>query len=284
MQNKYLCFDIGGTNIKYGILNENLEIQNVKKVSTKPDWNDMQHQIKEILNDHIQNDLDAVCISTAGIVDETHISFANENLKNYIGTDFKKFIQDYLKREIDVYVLNDAKSASCADYDEQYQNQLTITLGTGVGVGVIANGEPLLGHLGIAGEIGYSNFFGGSLDKTLSYSSLIRRCEKYFEGLDSVSLLEAYRNVSEIQKKVDDYLEKLVMFMKNVSLFYSPQAIFLGGGFSYVDEFFINKIKSMLKEINPDWPPTTDVIKFSKFKNDAGLIGVLKKYLLLKSN
>ena len=79
---KILCFDIGGTFIKYAICNENFELSDKKKVPTnaKDGGQVIIKRIIEIIESY--DNIDRVAISTAGQVDSENgiVVYSTDNI------------------------------------------------------------------------------------------------------------------------------------------------------------------------------------------------------------
>lgn len=71
--NRFICIDVGGTSIKYGLSNEIGEFIDKGSVDTEAlekGGPGILEKIKTISKKYIEdNDIDGICISTAGMVD-----------------------------------------------------------------------------------------------------------------------------------------------------------------------------------------------------------------------
>ena len=96
---RYLCFDIGGTNLKYALINESAEIIHQWEQPTQAHLGGpfILQTVCEIIK-HLKqgNELLGVAISTAGMVnpEEGSIFYAGTQIPNYAGTQFKKVIEE----------------------------------------------------------------------------------------------------------------------------------------------------------------------------------------------
>ena len=109
---RVLAFDIGGTNIKVGVVNELGDILEQKELPTLAHEGGealMNRILKEIKN---YKDINRVGISTAGQVDieEGKIIFASENLPGWTGMGIKKRIEEIYG--ITTAVENDVNAAA----------------------------------------------------------------------------------------------------------------------------------------------------------------------------
>ena len=92
MDNNYLAFDIGGTSIKYGIIDKNLQVVDY---GTAPTNNNENNTIVKTLIDVTKQkkefNLRGIGISTAGRVGKQgEILYAGPTVKDYQGMQLKK--------------------------------------------------------------------------------------------------------------------------------------------------------------------------------------------------
>ena len=135
---KILAIDIGGTAIKYGVVNEDFTIESSFEVPTEASLGG-PHLMNKIMTfvGEFADRVDCVGISTAGQVNSElgKIIFASENIPNYTGIEIKKTIQK--KFNLPVKVENDVNAAATAEAHfgsgRGYRDFLCLTYGTGVG-------------------------------------------------------------------------------------------------------------------------------------------------------
>ncbi|WP_243728261.1 ROK family protein [Mycoplasma capricolum] len=176
---KYLSINIGGTSIKYGMFNQELQPIFTNSIKTIPIKDELIKQLIDIIGSNLP--FDGIGIATTGVVDKNGvIKFANQNIKNYSNFDLKTYIKDFLiscKNLVPIEIINDANSASYIEYvnDKKIKNSITLTLGTGVGMGIILNEKLFLGNNGIAGEIAAIKNSNKIIDTELSWSKFIEK-------------------------------------------------------------------------------------------------------------
>lgn len=151
---KALAFDIGGTKINYGIIDENGQfVGEIQKVKTPKELDEMKNLIQNIVNEY-EEKVDVVGFSTAGAVNNENnkVISATVNLADgYADINF----QDFSKKK--VYVENDANCAAWAEHvigaSKGCAYSVMLTLGTGVGGGIILDNKLYKGKSGGAGEM-----------------------------------------------------------------------------------------------------------------------------------
>src|SRR4030042_6517535 len=164
--------DIGGTNTRFGLVDEKGKVlsENNFKTTDYPKINDF---------------VTALC---AGIRKLTAASREYRLMGIGIGAPDANFhrgtiehapnlawkgivpLADLIKKEIKVPVVltNDANAAAIGEMifggAKNMKNFIVLTLGTGLGSGIVINGEVLYGHTGFAGELGHTIVVPGGRD------------------------------------------------------------------------------------------------------------------------
>src|SRR5690554_237448 len=155
--------DLGGTNIKVGLVDEKgrIILQNSRptlvKRGVEPIIQDMVEQIRELLEGAgiAIDELQSIGVGVPGLVE------ANTGRVIYITNMFWRDVPlgERLGRIFNrpVYVDNDATVAGLAERvagsTQNIKNSVFITLGTGVGGGLIINGQIFRGQHGWGSEI-----------------------------------------------------------------------------------------------------------------------------------
>ena len=118
---QYISIDIGGTAIKYGVIDENAQILIKKSMETEafkggPEILKKAIGIVEKLMKETKLEISGICISTAGMVDieKGSIFYSAPLIPNYAGTQFKEVLEEKFK--IPCEVENDVNCAGLAEY------------------------------------------------------------------------------------------------------------------------------------------------------------------------
>lgn len=141
---QFITIDIGGTSIKYGLLQETdngetkfLEKGEMPSEALEKGGPGIVAKVQNIVkNFQDQYECSGVGISTAGVVDEDagKIIHAIGNIPDFIGTDFKKGVGEVSDLEVEVdndvncAGLAESKSSVCKDA----KSVLVLTIGTGM--------------------------------------------------------------------------------------------------------------------------------------------------------
>ena len=148
-----LAFDVGGTNVKYGLIDKDLNISLVIQSLLQKMKKDFIGEISKVINENIQ-ELSSVSIAMPGFIDQSNSIYKyGTNIKFSI--DFKKLSHF---KDFSFHLDNDGNVAAYSEYflnyKDQYKNLIMLTFGTGIGGGIVANKQLLRGS-GSAGEIGH---------------------------------------------------------------------------------------------------------------------------------
>jgi len=290
---KYICIDIGGTNIKYGVLNEegNVLFDGSRKtsVSVYEDENDILGDIDNIICNLINKyQVEGVGVSTAGVVDDESgtIIHAGKTIPGYIGTDIKGFIEEkfLLKCEVE----NDVNSAALGEAflgsGKGYKSIFCMTIGTGIGGAIILNNDIVRGASKSAGEVGYINVNGKPIQEIASTKILVenvakRKNIKVSDINGRIVFEEGKRGDSICYEEIDKLVDNLTELISSVVYFLNPEVIILGGGIMEQKEFLEPKINSSLKAKLPKAFFESTKIEFAKLGNRAGMIGALYNFM-----
>ena len=291
---KYVSFDIGGTDIKYALIDENANIIEKYKIATeaykggRTILEKVINIVKEFKN---KEEISGVAISTAGMVDvETGEIFYSSTIPNYIGINFKKEIEE--KLNLPCKVENDVNCAGLAEYisgvSKGSKIAVMITVGTGIGGSIIINGEMLHGFSNSAGEVAYMNIDGENFQDIASTRALLEEvANKKQENIENWSgkrVFEEAKNGDEIcSNAIDKMVDILGKGIANICCVVNPEVVVLGGGIMEQEAYLKSKIEKSLKKYLVAPIEKHTEIRFAKHKNDAGILGAFYN-LLSKKN
>lgn len=282
---KILCYDMGGTDLKYGVIeNNNLLFSSKTPTKCYSTPEELKEQYIYLTKEILQKfpDIQGVAISTAGSVDYTRgvIVAAPEAIPVFQDFDFKTLFKENFN--LDCFVDNDVNSFAAAELNEDnpYHNFIVMTVGTGIGGAIIVNDTLWRGANFNAGEIGRMLINGISYEKQASMSALLRNAKS--KGLDiknGLELFNLYDNKDELASEVvNDFYQKLATGLANIIYMFNPEAIFIGGGISQRKTF----IEELEEHLNPqlEWEfRNITKIKIASHQNDGGMYGAYRNYL-----
>lgn len=292
----YICIDIGGTSIKYGVLNEKGEIFLEGKIKTKITLNDnsilkdVKDVIRKIKKEYSKYEINGICVSSAGVVDSElgKIIFSGPTIPNYTNTEIKKEIEKEFGLQCEVE--NDVNCAGLGEYwlgaGKGKKSMVCVTIGTGIGGSIILDGKLLKGTGFTAGEIGYMNVNGNHIQEIASTTALVdlvhkRKKEKGISvKLNGLEIFGLAKKGDEICiEAIDTILENLSIGLVNIIYLLNPEIIVIGGGIAEQKEYLQKKIieKVNKKLISDSFRKTK--IEMAQKGNNAGLFGALYNFL-----
>lgn len=288
------AFDIGGTNIKYGVLNEQGEIFYKSKTATKASEGGMAiiGQVKELVT-HLQRhyELSGIAISTAGQIDkqEGKVIYATDSLPGYIGLNIKKDLEETFS--LPVVVNNDVNCAALGEYwqgaAQGVDHFLCMTLGTGIGGAIIMNGQVYNGASYSAGEFGHMTLYpgggpclcgdNGCYEQYASSSALEQRAQEYFK--QSISLRKLFNQAKNGDQTaeliIDQWVDGVALGIKSLVHIFNPPLIVIGGGISEQGNYLLEKLqRSVDIRIMSSFQRSLE-IKLAQNGNDANLQGAV---------
>lgn len=280
----FACVDIGGTAIKYGVVNENAELvlQSETPTLAANGGAFIMEKVKMLIKEMGEKyNFSGICISTAGMVDRKGVIFhAASLIPEYIGTPVKKIMEDEFSLPCEVE--NDVRCAGLAEAVSGAacgkSSALCITVGTGVGGCVIIDGKIWHGFSGSAGEIGYVHMESGSFQELGAGSILVKNTEKALSlpagTLNGKIIFERAANGDcvciEMIHRMTDVLGKGIA---NLCYLFNPETVVIGGGVTGQGEPLRAELEEAVKRYLLPVIANKTEIKFAKHGNDAGMLG-----------
>ncbi|MGM0867132.1 MAG: ROK family protein [Bacillota bacterium] len=289
-----VCFDIGGTFIKYGVFNPKGHLLVKSKMATPT-----SHEIPDVLNKKVkslQHDfhISAIGISSCGLVDREKgmILFSN-NIQGYSGMKLGEIL--FSLTQIPVSVENDVKSACLGEMwkgaVKDKRNAIFLTLGTGIGSSIVMDGRIVNGSSGLAGELGHTVIVAGGkpcscgrkgcLERYASTSAFVQDYKEEalqngmtVENVSGETIMELVKQGDPVALAVyERFIHYISMGLTNVIHLLNPEKIIIGGGITEGEGPFIEDINIQLRNEVMDVYGNEDTVIASSLGNDAGLYG-----------
>ncbi len=311
----YLGVDLGGTNIKAGITDENGNILLKSSIRTDVagDAKRIAEQMAELCLDiagkaNISMDhVEAVGVGIPGTVDAGKGTVIYCNNLNMDGAPIGAMMQEILKKP--VYLANDASCAALGEFvcggGREYNSIILVTLGTGVGGGIILDGKLWEGLEGAGAEIGHMVIHIGGESCTCgrrgcfeAYSSataLVNQTKAVMRKhplslmhsivaktgkVSAKTAFDAMKKGDSVAKEVvENYLFYLSEGIANLINIFAPEAIILGGGVCNEGDTLLVPLREQVvaKCYGGDLIHHAE-ISIATLGNDAGLIGAAMLY------
>lgn len=282
----YLCFDIGGTAIKYGILDG--EKESFLTDGTVPTEageggpaivNKVTALGEEMLARHRA---EGICISTAGMVDwkAGRILYSAPQIPEYAGTEWKDRMEKHFRLPCEVE--NDVNCAGLAEVHagaaKGYSAAVCLTIGTGIGGAILLDGKVFHGATGSACEVGYMNMPGGMFERLGAASALVAAVAARrgipAGQIDGKSIFEqAKAGARDCLEAIEDMTDVLSMGIANICYVLNPQIVVLGGGIMAQEEMLLPMIRAGLKRHMLPFLEEQILVRAAQNRNRAGMLG-----------
>lgn len=283
---QYICIDIGGTSIKYGVIQEDGVFLTTGEMPTEAQQYGgpgIMEKAKRIIETYkTEYHPEGICISTAGMVDceKGKITYASPLIPDYTGTEIKAELEKCYG--IPCEVENDVNCAGLAEYSSGAAKGckvvLMLTIGTGIGGCIVLDGKVFHGFSNSACEVGYMHMDDSDF-QTLGAASILSKKVSQWKG-DSEEKWDGYHIFEEAKKgdmicnrAIDQMIEILGKGIANICYVINPEVVVLGGGIMAQEEFLRGKIQDAVKKYLISSIEEHTKIVFAKHQNDAGILG-----------
>ncbi|HEM3661612.1 TPA: ROK family protein [Streptococcus suis] len=281
----YLAIDIGGTQIKYGRLDEAGQILESYKIDTEAHKGGphILATVKKLVADfHAQAPLSGVAISSAGMVDpdKGEIFYSGPQIPNYAGTQFKSEIETSFGLPCEIE--NDVNCAGLAEgisgAGQDCQISLCLTIGTGIGGCLLVDGQIFHGFSNSACEVGYLHLSDGAFQDLASTTALVQEVAR-LHGQDPSDwngykiFQEAKAGDAHCIAAIDRMVNYLGQGIANICYVANPEVVILGGGIMAQKDYLFEKIQAALKENLVSSLADKTRLAFAEHENAAGMLG-----------
>ena len=292
----FLGIDVGGTNIKYGVVAEDATIVEKKSIATKAfEGRDaVIKRIVEIIKNVAPGTVapGTVGICVPGIVDpKTRHILSPPNLPGWDDVALADIVRE--ATGVNVVVENDANAAALAELHygagRGMSDFVYVTLGTGIGGGVIANGALYVGPHGEAGEIGHiiidhraaplsgaKTFRTGVLEELAGNAGLVRRFLAHSGRTDITDVEAIAKLAAQGNEDASVILEEtgtlIGLGICTAMATLGMRNAIIGGGMANSDLIINAARKTVAERALPTIARHSKVVR-AQYLDDAGLVG-----------
>ena len=306
----YIGIDLGGTNIAVGVVSEAGSIlaeTSAKTLAERP-YKEIVRDMAACVMKAVtkagltEADIYSIGIGIPGVAEaDNGVVFNCTNL-GWINVPLRQEMQKYINKPI--FIDNDANVAALAEsyfgVSAGYKSSVMITLGTGVGGGIVINGRPWAGAHGRGGEIGHMTLVpdgapctcgnNGCVERYCSATALIRTAKQECYSFPNTSILtKAGGDINRVNAKIvidaakegdasalrvfNSFARYLAMAINNITAFFDPDIIVLGGGVSHSGDFLLNSVSALLPRYQMFKALPIPRLALAKLGNEAGIVG-----------
>ncbi len=306
--------DLGGTNIKLGLISPDGEVLERNSTETRAERGPeaVAGRICDaVLGLLARAGLDrravaGVGIGSPGTIDlQAGVVTFSPNLPGWHDVPLRRLVEE--GTELGCVLDNDANAAALAESwvgaGRGKSSLILLTLGTGIGGGIVLDGRIWHGGNGVAGEIGHMSIDPdgpecgcgnrGCLEAFASATGMVRRMKEAIEKGEKTSLADqaetlTARRIHEAAEAGDQAARRTVQMtgrylgigVSNLMHILNPEVIAFSGGMTGAGRMLMDPL---LEEA--DWrtmeAPRRDVkICFAELPEDAGIIGAARCLML----
>ena len=305
--NYVLAADIGGTNTRMAVVNENGDILTLLKKTTYCEAG-REEMIKFIIScagetiEESKLSKEEICgmgIGFPGPLNaETGTIFNPPNLQGWDSVPLRDILEKELK--VPVAIENDANAAALGEWwkgaGSGADSLFCITLGTGVGGGIILDGKVWHGASSIAGEIGHTTVIRdgikcscgniGCLEAYACSGGILKRVNDALlnERDNGVQPLINLKQVSQMAMQGNEIVLNVIketgvilgIAIANIANLLNPEMIVLFGGVTNLGEHLVVPLKEEVK--GRAFKKATDSlrIELSQLGDNSGILGAAR--------
>ena len=289
----YMCFDIGGTSVKFGVAGENgtlLQKNEIPNVITQKGVDGLVESLASVTERYRQEyDLRGIAVSTAGVVDPEKglILYAPKYFPGYPGTALGERLEKCC--DLPCTVENDVNAAALGEYwlgaGQGAKSMFCITVGTGIGGCALLDGRVIHGAACFGGEAGLQHITPDSTwEEMASTRALIRNVaaakgipETALDGRKIFALAQGgdEEAAAAIARQMDD----LATGIANICYILNPERIIVGGGIAAQEAYLYPLLDTALRKKLFPLVYEKLTLRFAALQNDAGMLGALYNLL-----
>jgi len=306
-----LAADIGGTNTRIAVVNENGDIHTLLKKSTycKEGRDEMIKFIVSFAGETIEKSklpIEEICgmgIGFPGPLNaETGTIFNPPNLNGWDSVPLRDILEKELR--VPVAIENDANAAALGEWwkgaGSGTCSLFCITLGTGVGGGIILDGKVWHGASSIAGEIGHTTVIRdgiqctcgniGCLEAYACSGGILKRVNNALLEEGGKGGLEPLTNLKQVDQMIMQGNEVVLNVIRetglilgiaiaNIANLINPEMIVLFGGVTNLGEHLVEPLKEEVKRRAFKKATESLRIELSQLGDNSGVLGAARNIL-----
>lgn len=309
---KRIGIDVGGTNVKIALVDDNGKIIYSNSVPTyaKMGYEYTVNNIKQAISDLMKetntttSDIEGIGFDFPGQVDcKTGVVKLAPNIPGWVNVPIAQMIEDEF--HIPTRIDNDVRCAALGELKfgagKGCENFICITVGTGIGSGIVINGKVVRGATNAAGELGHIKLQmnggpicgcgdTGCLEAFASGPAIVAMAQEYIKGGKSTKFREmaaaeggeitpymvakAAEEGDPVAKRIFEIVgEYIGIGLTSVINLLNPEKVIIGGGVAESGELLLAPIRKTIKERAMVVAGNAVEIVPAQLGNSAGVIG-----------
>ena len=307
---KRIGIDVGGTNVKIALVDENGKIIYSNSVPTYAKMgyeytvNNIKQAIKDLMKETKTDEksIEAIGFDFPGQIDcKKGIVKLAPNIPGWVNIPISKIIEDEF--HIPTRIDNDVRCAALGELKfgagKGCENFVCITVGTGIGSGLVINGKLVRGAANAAGEIGHIKLQMengplcgcgdyGCLEAFASGPVIVAMAQDYIKGGKSAKFSEmagdgeitpyivakAAESGDPVAKRIFEIVGRRIgIGLTSVINLLNPEKVIVGGGVAECGDLLLEPIRKTIKERAMVVAGESVQIVPAQLGNSAGVIG-----------
>ena len=309
---KRIGIDVGGTNVKIALVDDNGKIIYSNSVPTYAKMgyeytvNNIKQAIKDVMKETntAPSDIEGIGFDFPGQVDcKTGVVKLAPNIPGWVNVPIAQMIEDEF--HIPTRIDNDVRCAALGELKfgagRGCENFICITVGTGIGSGIVINGKVVRGATNAAGELGHIKLQmnggpicgcgdTGCLEAFASGPAIVAMAQEYIKGGKSTKFREmaaveggeitpymvakAAEEGDPVAKRIFEIVgEYIGIGLTSVINLLNPERVIIGGGVAESGELLLGPIRKTIKERAMVVAGNAVEIVPAQLGNSAGVIG-----------
>lgn len=306
-----LAIDLGGTNIRAGIISDTSEVLTREHTLTRA-GEGLEAVINRLYTaiDHLLSlknislsSIGAISIAAAGVINARQgIINASPNLPGWTDVPLRRLIEEKFK--LKVFLLNDANAAALGEHrfgaGKGANNLIYVTVSTGIGGGIIIDGQLYSGSSGGAGEVGHMTIDVngpkcncgnvGCLEVLASGTAIAQEAMRRIVGGESSALVEivggkienitaekvamaAEQGDSLALDVITTAADYLGVGIVNLVNIFNPDLVIIGGGVAKIGDRLLSPARQLVSaRVFPLLAQAVRILP-ARLGADAGVIG-----------
>lgn len=280
----FIGFDVGGTHIKHGVINENGEELTSDEYDTPDDESTFKQKWKAVVDKYRQeHEIVGIGVSFPGHINHHTGEAAKSGALDYL--DGENLCELFAQlTDLPVTTENDANCAALGERwqgaGKDYEHFVCITIGTGIGGGIVMEGDLYRGSHYRAGEFGVlpvgNN--GEPMHEVASASGLMKACRRALavsedEMPDGEELFRRMDSDVHLREAIEEWAHFLSRGIYSVISMFDPQAVLIGGGISEQEKIYLLLDKYLQRF--EEWEALRVPILPCELGNQAGRLGAV---------
>ena len=277
MNNQTIGIDLGGTNIRGGLVSEdNLSSILSQKITASGSVDEVVKELFSLVDKLIGPSVKAIGIGVPGLVDtDQGIVYDVVNIPSWKQVPLGQLLGD--RYHLPVFINNDANCFALGEFyfgkGKGYDSMIGLTIGTGLGSGIIINKKLYAGRNGGAGEFGMIDY----LDKYVEYYASGQFFKNVYQADGETVFKKAKEGNEEAIGMYEEMGAHLGNAIKTILYALDLELVILGGSVRHAYPFFSKTLWQSLQSFAFQNAVKNLRIEVSELEN-SGMLGAAALY------